>query len=183
MSRLPQNAVSNRLLAALPRKEYNRLLPHWESVTLDLKQVLYVPDEPIEYVYFPNSGIVSLLSIMSDSIAAEVGMVGNEGMAGLPVFLGVKTTPTQAIVQSPGNCLRMKADIFKASVNSSDTLHHLLLRYTHALMMQTSQSVACRSHHSVQQRCCRWLLMTHDRVETDQFPITHQFLSQGATSI
>jgi len=145
---------------------------------MDFKQVLYVPGELIKYVYFPNSGIVSLLNIMSDNIAAEVGMVGNEGMAGLPVFLGVDTTPNQAIVQAPGNCLRMKAEVFKALVNSSDTLHCLLLRYTHALMMQTSQSVACKSHHSVQQRCCRWLLMTHDRVETNQFPITHQFLSQ-----
>jgi PAS domain S-box-containing protein len=170
--------VRNQLLTALPYREYERLLPYWEYVSLDFKQVLYAPGEPIEYVYFPNSGIVSLVSIMSDSMVAEVAIVGNEGMAGLPVFLGVDTAPNQAIVQAPGNCLRMKAEVFKASVNSSDRLHRLLLRYTHALMVQTSQSVACKSHHSVQQRCCRWLLMTHDRVETNQFPITQQLLSQ-----
>lgn len=178
MSTSPQISGVNRLLAALPRKEYIRLLAHWERVPMDFKQVLYVPGEPIKYVYFPNKGIVSLLIIMSDSNAAEVGRVGNEGMAGLPVFLGVDTAPTQAIVQVPGDCMRMKADIFKASVNSSDTLHGLLQRYTHALFIQASQSVACKSHHSMQQRCCRWLLMTHERVETNQFPITHEFLSQ-----
>jgi CRP-like cAMP-binding protein len=178
MSTSPQISGVNQLLAALPRKEYNRLLPHWETVPLDFKQVLYVPGESIEYVYFPNSGIVSLLIIMSDSVAAEVGMVGNEGMAGLPVFLGVDTIPNQAIVQVPGDCMRMKADIFKASVNPSDTLHGLLQRYAHALIVQASQLVACKSHHSMQQRCCRWLLMTHDRAGTNQFPITHEFLSK-----
>ncbi len=178
MSTSPQILGVNRLLAALTRKEYNRLIPLGERVPMDFKQILYVPGEPIEYVYFPNSGVVSLMIIMSDSVTAEVAMVGNEGMAGLPVFLGVNTAPIQAIVQVPGNCMRMKADIFKASVNSSDTLHGLLQRYAHALFIQASQSVACKSHHSIQQRCCRWLLMTHDRVGKNQFPITHQLLSK-----
>jgi CRP-like cAMP-binding protein len=150
-----------------------------ETVSLDFKQVLYAPSEPIEHVYFPDNGVVvSLVLIISGSIAAEVGMVGNEGMAGLSVFLGAETTPFRTIVQVPGDAMRMKADVFKASVNQGDALHGLLMRYTHALLIQVSQSVACKSHHSIEQRCCRWLLMNHDRVGCDQFPITHEFLSQ-----
>lgn len=179
VSESPQIPVTNRLLATLPRQEYERLLPHMERVCLDFKQILYAPGQPISYVYFPNHGVVvSMLIVMSGSIAAEVGLVGNEGMAGLPVFLGADTTPSQAKVQVPGESLRMKADVFKAKVNPSDTLHGLLMRYTHALMLQISQSVACKSHHSMSQRCCRWLLMNHDRVGSDQFPITQEFLSQ-----
>lgn len=178
MSKSPRIPVENQLLAALPRQEYSRLLPNMETVSLDFKQVLYAPSEPIEHVYFPNNGVVvSLLIIMKNSTAAEVGLVGLEGMAGLPVFLGVDTTPSQAIVQVPGDSIRMKADVFKALVNRSDKLHGLLMRYTHALMIQISQSVGCKSHHSMQQRCCRWLLMTHDRVGSDPFPITQEFLS------
>jgi CRP-like cAMP-binding protein len=145
MSKSPQIPVVNRLLAVLPSEEYNRLLPNLEYVPLDLKQVLYVAGEPIEYVYFPNSGIVSLLIIISDRITAEVAMVGNEGMAGLPVFLGVDTTPNQAIVQVPGDCMRMKADVFKASVNSSDQLHGLLQRYTHALMVKRRSQLPAKA--------------------------------------
>ena len=178
VSKSSQKLVENRLLAALPRQEYERLLPNLETVSLDFKQVIYAPSEPIEHVYFPNNGVVvSLLSIMKGSTAAEVGLVGNEGMAGLPVFLGVDTTPSQAIVQVPGDSIRMKADVFKALVNRSDTLHGLLMRYTHALMIEISQSVGCKSHHSIEQRCCRWLLMNHDRAGSDQFPITQEFLS------
>lgn len=179
VSKSPRIPVENQLLAALPRQEYDRLLPNMERVSLDFKQVLYAPSEPIEHVYFPNNGVVvSLLTIMKGSTASEVGLVGNEGMAGLPVFLGVDTTPSQAIVQVPGDSIRMKGDVFKARVNRSDKLHGLLMRYTHALMIQISQSVACKSHHSMEQRCCRWLLMTHDRAGSDQFPITQEFLSQ-----
>ena len=153
VSESPQIPVTNRLLATLPRQEYERLLPHMERVSLDFKQILYAPGQPIEYVYFPNHGVVvSMLIVMSGRTAAEVGLVGNEGMAGLPVFLGADTTPSQATVQIPGHSLRMKADVFKAKVYLSDTLHGLLMRYTHALMIQISQSVACKSHHSMAQR-------------------------------
>ncbi len=171
--------MENRLLAALSRKEYLRLLPTLETVSLDFKQVLYTPSEHIEYVYFPANGVVvSLLVIISGSIATEVGMVGTEGMAGLSVLLGAETTPFSAIVQVPGDAMRMKADVFKALVNQGGGLHSLLMRYTHALLIQVSQSIACKSHHPIEQRCCRWLLMTHDRVGCDQFPITHKSLSQ-----
>ena len=119
-----------------------------------------------------------MLTIILGSVASEVGLVGTEGMAGLSVFLGAETTPFRAIVQVPGDGMRMKAAVFKASVNQGGALHGLLMRYTHALLIQVSQSVACKSHHSIKQRCCRWLLMNHDRVGSDQFPITHEFLSQ-----
>jgi len=173
-----RNPVGNRLLAALPQQEDERLLPKFEAVSLSIKQVLYEANEPIEYAYFPNSGASSMLNLMEDGQTIEAATIGKEGMVGVPLLLGTTQIPLQVIVQVPGDGLRMKAEVFKASVNSSDTLHRLLLRYTHALMVQTSQSVACKSHHSVQQRCCRWLLMTHDRVETNQFPITQQLLSQ-----
>ena len=176
MSTSLQISGINRLLAALPRKEYNRLLPYWELVPMDFKQVLYVSGKPIEYVYFPNSGIISLLIIMSDRIAAEVGMVGNEGIAGISVFLGIDTTSIKAIVQIPGDAMRMRASDFQAELLDG-ALHNLLQRYTQTLIDQISQSVACNRHHSVEERCCRWLLMCHDRAKSDQFPITHEFLS------
>lgn len=170
--------VENRLLLALPNEEYERLLPNLENVSLAFKQVLYEPGEPIEYVYFPNHGVVSLLTSISDSTVAEVGLVGLEGMVGLSVFLGVDTTPLKAIVQVPGDAIRMKADVFRASVNRGVALHVLLLRYTQARIVQISQSAGCNSHHSVEQRCCRWLLMTNERVKSDRFPLTQEFLSQ-----
>lgn len=174
----PQVLIENRLLLALPSEEYERLLPHLENVSLTFKEVLYAPREPMQYVYFPNHGVVSLLTSLSDNTVAEVGLVGNEGMVGVPVFLGVDTTPFKAIVQLSGDAMRMKKDVFKASLNQDTVLHFLLQRYTQALMIQISQSAACNWHHSVEERCCRWLLMTHDRAKTDQFPLTQEFLSK-----
>lgn len=173
-----QIGVKNRLLLAIPSQEYERLLPNLTHVSLPFKQVLYEPRELIKYVYFPNNGVVSLISIMSDNTVAEVGLVGNEGMVGISVFLGVETTPLRAIVQVPGDAIRMKADVFLASVKPYVALSRLLRRYTQALIVQISQSAACNSHHSVEQRCCRWLLMTSERVNSDEFPITQEFLSQ-----
>jgi CRP-like cAMP-binding protein len=170
--------IENRLLAALPSEVKARLLPNLERVSLPFKEVLYKSRELIEYVYFPNHGVVPLLTLLEDGTLAEVGLVGNEGMVGLSVLLGIEATPFKAIVQVRGEAMRMKADVFKDLVNPDSPLYSLLLRYTHALMFQISQSAACNSHHSVEERCCRWLLMTRDRVQSDQFPITHEFLSQ-----
>lgn len=180
MSERPRIAVENRLLSALPNDEYQRLFPNLETVSLAFKQALYEPREPIEYVYFPRRGVViSLLAVMADRTIVEVGMVGNEGLVGIPVFLGVETTPFKAIVQMPGNALRMKVDVFKHSVNWGDQLQSMLHRYTYTLMSQISQSLACNSRrHSVEQRCCRWLLMSHDCLDSDSFPLTQEFLSQ-----
>ncbi|MBV9386337.1 MAG: Crp/Fnr family transcriptional regulator [Chroococcidiopsidaceae cyanobacterium CP_BM_ER_R8_30] len=180
MSERSLTPAENRLLAALPSDEYQRLFPNLETVSLDLKQALYEPREPIQYVYFPKRGVVvSLLAIMANRTIAEVGIVGNEGFVGLPVFLGAETTPFRAIVQIPGNAMRMKVDVFKDSINSGSSLPDLLHHYTYMLISQISQSAACHSRrHSVAQRCCRWLLMNHDCVDSDQFPITQEFLSQ-----
>lgn len=174
----PRMSFENRLLAALPSEAKARLEANLERVSLPFKEVLYESRELIEYVYFPINAVVSLLTIVEEYTLAEVGLVGNEGMVGLSVFLGIEATPFKAIVQVPGEAMRMKVDVFKDLVNSDSPLYSLLLRYTHALMFQISQSAACNPHHCVEARCCRWLLMTRDRVQSDQFPITHDFLSQ-----
>jgi len=172
------NPIKNRLLAALPQEEYKRLLPHMEAVYMAFKQVLYDVNEPIEYVYFPENGVVSLLTIMENGSAVEVATIGNEGMVGLPVFLGAGTIPGQAFSQVPGESMRMRSEVFKREVTPGSPLHNLLHRYTQALFNQIAQSAACNRLHSIEERCCRWLLITHDRVGSDVFPLTHEFLSQ-----
>lgn len=171
----PRDPAKNRLLAALPLEEYERLLPKLESVSLPLKQVLYEPDRPIEYVYFVNHGVISLVTIMEDSTIVEIATVGNEGMVGLAVFLGGDTIPYRAFVQIRGDAMRMKADVFKYLVNQGSPLHSLLQRYTQALFNQVAQSAACNRVHSIEERCSRWLLMTRDRVNSDDFPLTQEF--------
>jgi CRP-like cAMP-binding protein len=172
-----RNPVSNHLLAALPQEEYERLLPNLEPVSLSIKQSLYEPNEPIDYAYFINSGATSLLNLMQDGQTIEAATVGKEGMVGVPLLLGTTQIPLQVIVQIPGDGLRMKTDVFKAQVSWGCPLHTLLLRYMQTLMNQISQTSACNRLHSVEARCCRWLLMTHDRMESDSFPLTQEFLS------
>ncbi len=173
-----QIPFENRLLAALPKEVTSRMLPNLETVSLSFREVLYQPEKPIDYVYFPNHGVVSLLILMEDGSLAEVGLVGNEGMVGLSVFLEVETTPFEAIVQVPGVAVRMRADVFKDFVGHGNSLPNLLRRYSHVRMLQFAQSAACIAHHSVEERCCRWLLMTRDRANSNQFLITQEFLSQ-----
>ena len=177
MSKSPKNS-ENRLLAALPQDEYERLVANMESVFLKFKQSVYEPNEPIEYVYFVQNGVTSLLNVMEDGREVEVATVGNEGMVGLPVFLGADKIPGRAFSQIPGDALRMKADVFKDKVTPGTRLHDLLQRYTQALFNQIAQGAACNSLHSVEERMCRWLLMTQDRVGEDEFPLTQEFLSQ-----
>lgn len=174
----PRNSIKNRLLAALPLEEYSRLLPNLETVPLEFKQVLYEPNQLIDYVYFPNHGVISVLNIMEDGQAVEVATVGNEGMIGLPVFLGADKSLQQAFAQIPGDAMRMRVDVFKDKVTPGSSLHHLLQRYTQVLFNQVAQSAACNRLHSIEERCSRWLLMTQDRVGKDQFPLTQEFLSQ-----
>lgn len=178
VSSVPGIAAKNRLLTALPLEEYERLLPNLETVSLPLKYVLYEPNEPIEHVYFPIHGVVSLVTIMEDGVAVEIATVGNEGMIGLPVFLGSEIIPMKAFSQIPGKGMRIKADVFKDLVNQGSPLHDLLQRYTQALFNQTAQSAACNRLHSIEERCCRWLLMIHDRVDSDEYLLTQEFLSQ-----
>jgi CRP-like cAMP-binding protein len=178
MSEARRDRIRNRLLSALPHSEYERLLPHLEPVFLNLKQTIYAPDQPIDYVYFPNTGIISLVNLTEDGGTVEAATVGNEGMAGIPVLLGADSMIGQAVVQIVGDALRMRTDVFKREVTPGSPLHNLLLRYTHALLSLISQSVACNRRHSVEERCCRWLLLCQDRVQSDQFPLTQEFLSQ-----
>ncbi len=178
MSKVRRNLIKNRLLSAIPREEYERLLPHLETVSLRFNQIIYAPNEPIQHVYFPNSGIISLVNLTEDGGTVEAATVGNEGMVGIPVLLGADKIVGQAVSQIVGDALRMKADVFKREVTPSSPLYNLLLRYTLALLNLISQSVACNRRHSVEERCCRWLLLCHDRVQSDQFYITQEFLSQ-----
>lgn len=178
MSGASDRAAGNRLLAALPGDEYTRLSPYLEAVALTFKQVLYASNEPIEYVYFVTEGVGSLLQYMSDGAAVETATVGNEGMVGLPVFLGVDATPGLAMVQIPGAALRMSSEVLRREVVPGSPLHALLHRYTQALMVQMAQGVVCNRLHPIDARCARWLLQTHDRVPGNEFPLTQEFLAQ-----
>jgi len=171
------SSVKNQLLAALPQEENVRLQPKLEAVSLAFKDILYQPSGAIEYVYFPHNSVISLITHMVNGGEIEVATLGNEGMLGLPVFLGGETTPLKAIAQIPGDALRMQVDVFKSEVTPGSPLHSLLQRYTQALFTQISQSAACNRLHCVQQRFCRWLLMTYERAGPNQFLLTQEFLA------
>lgn len=173
-----KNQVANRLLAALPAKDYERLLLELEPVTLTFGDILFEPGENIRHLYFPNNSIISLLSTVGDREHLEVGIVGNDGMAGLPVFMGVNKSRTRGLVQGEGSALRMKAAALRKELsNGSGALQKLLHLYTHSLLTQISQSAACNRFHLVNPRLARWLLMMHDRIEGDEFRLTQEFLS------
>lgn len=167
----------NRLLATLPRNEYKRLLPKLKTVNLVLGEALYEPGDTIKYVYFPNDSIISLISELSENSWLEVGMVGNEGMAGLAVFMGVNSSSTRALVQGAGTAMRMSSAALRTEASRIGSLHHLLHRYSHSLLTQVSQSSACNRFHLVNVRLARWLLMTNDRLGVAEFPLTQEFLS------
>ena len=167
----------NRLLAALPRNEYYRLLHNLEKVSLPLKDILYEANGRIPHVFFPLNGVVSLV-IMESGFTLELGTIGNEGMVGIPVFLGAERSPTRAISQVPGDALRMETKVFQEEMKLGGRLYGLVQRYTQAMINQISQSTVCNHRHAVQKRMCRWLLMSHDRVGTDEFQLTQEFLAQ-----
>ena len=167
----------NRMLATLPKAEYKRLLPALKLVNLPLGEVLYEPGQVIKYVYFPNNSIVSLISPQLGTSSIEVGMIGNEGMAGLGVFMGVNASMTQALVQGAGSAMRMTSTNIRREANRLGGLHDLLHRYSHSLLTQISQTSACNNFHLVHARLARWLLMTNDRLGMQEFPLTQSFLS------
>jgi CRP-like cAMP-binding protein len=167
----------NRLLAALPKKEYERLQPELKPVKLTLGEVLYEPGDTMKHVYFPNDSIVSLLSTISKTSSLEVGMIGNEGMAGLPIFMGVKVSRNRALVQGSGSAMRMTSVAVRLEANRLGTLHRLIHRYAVSLLTQVSQAAACNRFHSVESRLARWLLMTSDRLGTEKFRLTQEFMS------
>lgn len=167
----------NRLLAALPPGDLARLLPHLRPVEYPLRHVLHAPDEPIAAVHFFETGWVSMLAGLDDGDSAEVGLVGREGMAGLPLLLGADRSPLEAMVQAGGTALRLEAAAFRDCLHGVPALRTLLLRYALAFTAQVSQTAACNANHGIEQRLARWMLMAHDRAEGDEFPMTHEFLS------
>lgn len=169
--------VANSLLAALPRRQYLRLLAGLEPVTLSFGEVLYEPGQRIRHVYFPNDSLVSLLTLVDGHLALEVGLVGREGMVGIPVVLGVDATSVRALVQGAGTAMRMESGRFRREFRRSLPLQRELHLYTHALMAQITQTAACNRFHVVEARLARWLLMTRDRVRSDQFRLTQEFLA------
>ena len=170
--------IPNRLLAALPKKDYQFLETHLEEAPLVFEDVLYRPNLPISDVYFPNSGIISLIAAVNGRSTLEVGLVGSDGVLGLDVFMGVGSSQNQAVVQGAGSAMKMKASAFRKFCNNgSGALPRVLQRYTHSLLTQITQSAVCNQFHSVESRMARWLLMTHDRMRNDEFELTQEFLS------
>jgi CRP-like cAMP-binding protein len=164
------------LLALLSTDDYDRLRPHLTKCELEYKQPLYEAERPIEQVYFPIDGVGSLVLVMKDGFGVEVGTIGSEGMVGLPVILGDAHAPSTVYVQVPGRALKMDAGVFRDELARSSTLKVVALRYVHAFFNQVAQSAACAHHHQIEQRCCRWLLMTRDRMPSDDFLLTQEFL-------
>ena len=169
--------MQNRLLAALPPEEFERIRPHLEPIQLEQRQLLFDPETPIRHVYFPETAVVSLVSRLMDGSNVEVGTAGREGMAGLSVFLAGDTSSVQVFAQIPGMATRIEAKAFTRLAAAPGPFHQLLMRYTQAFLTQVAQTAACNGAHLVDARCARWLLMTHDRVDTDLIPLTHEFLA------
>ena len=173
---LHRDQRTNRLLSLLSDHDYERLRPHLSQVVFDCRKSLYEASRPIEHVYFPVDGVASLVITTADGASAEVGTIGNEGIVGLPVCLGDRAAPSSVYVQVPGTALRLDARIFRGEFERNPTLHLIMLRYAHAFFNQVAQSAACTHLHRVEQRCCRWLLMTRDRMPSGDFLLTHEFL-------
>jgi signal transduction histidine kinase len=173
----PRLLTSNNLLAALPKDEYERLLPHLECVEVRLGEVLHEPDETIRHAYFPVNSVICLMALMESGGTVAVGVVGREGLIGLPLFLGGNTTSNQAIVQVGGDAIRIKAEVFRRACDESGALRDLLHLYTQALLTQTSQAAACTRLHNLKDGVARWLLAIHDRVDGDEFKGTQELLA------
>jgi len=173
----PQALLENHLLAALPSTDYARLRPHLERVSLPLGEVLYEPGARLRHVYFPVNSIISMLYIMEDGSSAEIALVGNEGMLGISLFMGGETTPSHAVVQSAGYGLRLKANFLKEEFARFGPFMHLLLRYTQALITQMAQTAVCNRHHSIDQQLCRWLLLSLDRLQSNELSMTQELIA------
>lgn len=167
----------NQLLAALPAEEYQRLEPYLQEVTLETGTILLEAYEVNKTVYFPNTAMISLVSIMENGSTTEIGLIGNEGMVGLPIVLGGEYTINRAIVQIAGNSLKISADILKQEFQRGETLQKLLLLYTQAQLTQISQNSACNGQHKIEARLARWLLSVHDCVLKDELPLSQEFMA------
>lgn len=172
-----QDPKQNRLLAALPPAEFERLAPHLDLVAMPLGDVLYESGNPLQHAYFPTSAIASLHYVMENGATSEIAGVGNEGMLGISLLMGGNTTPSQAIVQTAGHGYRLKARLLMEEFNRAGPMMRLMLRYTQALMTQISQTAVCNRHHSVEQQLCRWLLLTLDRLPSNELTMTQELIA------
>ena len=177
MSSKPDNALDNRLLAALPAEVYGRLRLALKPVAFALGDVVYDTGGRMEHIYFPTTAVVSLIYTMEDGATAEMGLVGNEGVVGIALFMGGETTPNQAVAQVAGAAFQMKAQALLEEFRRGGPFQLALLRYTQALITQISQTAVCNRLHPVEKRLCRWLLLTHDRVPSDELLMTQEFIA------
>lgn len=168
---------SNYLLANLPRNEYERLVSHLNLVNLYPGQILNEPNEPFTEAYFPNQATISLVSLMEDGSTTEIGLVGNEGMLGLPIVFGGQCTTNRAVVQLEGTAIRMNAEVLGKEFNRGGVLQKLLLLYMQVLMTQISQCAACNRQHTIEERLARWLLSAHDHVKHNELGLTQEFIA------
>lgn len=171
-------ANQNRLLSALSPEVHARLLPRMEKIALRSRQTLYEAGAPLTHVWFPLSGVVSLVIELKKSVAVEIGTVGNEGLIGIPVFLGAESSPIRMLCQVAGQGLRMRGDAFRRALAEHAELEDVVRRYAHTMLNQTARSTACNYVHTVRQRLCRWLLVTQDRVGSNEFHLTQELLGQ-----
>ncbi|MEA3135355.1 MAG: hypothetical protein QOG17_3201 [Gammaproteobacteria bacterium] len=167
----------NQLLAAVPHKEWARWLPHLEPVELPLGTVIYESGGKLTHVYFPTTAIVSLLYVMENGGSAEIAVVGYEGLVGISLFMGGESTPSRAVVQSAGTGFRLKASLVMDEFNLAGPVLHLLLRYTQALITQMAQTAVCNRHHSLDQQLCRWLLLSLDRLRSNELVMTQELIA------
>lgn len=167
----------NHLLASLPLSDYRRLKPHLKLVSLSLGEALYESGMALRHVYFPVDSIVSLLYVMADGASAEIAVVGNDGIVGVSLFMGGETTPSRAVVQSAGHAYCLKGELLKSEFIQAGPMQHLLLRYTQALLTQMAQTAVCNRHHSLDQQLCRWLLLSLDRLPSNELVMTQEFIA------
>ena len=167
----------NHLLNALPQGDFERLAPQLESIPMKLGDVLYEPGTRMRHVYFPTTSIVSLMYLMENGASAEIAIVGNEGVLGISLFMGGDTTPSRAVVQGAGHAFRLKAQLLKDEFARFGPMLRLLLRYTQALITQMSQTAVCNRHHSVDQQLCRWLLLSLDRLASNELVMTQELIA------
>jgi len=173
----PHDPRKNHLLAALPDAEWERWLQQLELVEMPLGKVLYESGSTLNYVYFPTTAIVSLLYVMENGASAEIAVVGNEGIVGISLFMGGESTTSRAVVQSAGHGFRLRARLMKDEFNRAGPVLHLLLRYTQALITQMAQTAVCNRHHSLDQQLCRWLLLSLDRLQSDELAMTQELIA------
>ena len=173
----PHSPQQNHLLDALPALEFERLLPQMERVPMPLGNVLYESGGKLDYVYFPTTCIISLLYVMENGASAEIAVVGNEGIVGVALFMGGQTMPNRAIVQSAGFAYRLRGPLMQQEFDRYGALMRLLLRYTQALITQMAQTAVCNRHHSVDQQLCRWLLLSLDRLASDDLVMTQELIA------